>query len=176
MFNKIIENIKNDILDRNDYFSNGFVNAIQNAELGFVSSGELAIFPSDEYGNYFYIRDADTISLSASTSLISDSISSVASSINVVLVAVCYNADPDTLLENIIATIQNRCGDFGITFNSAITNSDNVIRTELQFMTDEQRQRALMNIPIDHTFVSISFTLSKELDFNYCIKNPCKTC
>lgn len=175
MLKSHIEDIKDYMLEENDYFQNGFCNVYQNEEKGVVLSGDVPVFSAD-FGNYFYLRLPTNVSFTnGGAYMISDSIKGLGLSAQVVLVAVYQNGDSDKLLNNIVNTLQGKCGE-NIDFTSASYIAEEVIRQELSFMPQESRETALANLPPDLTIVSLAFTYTIPFIYSRCIENPCPTC
>lgn len=174
MLKAAVTNIKEFILEKNTYFNNGYSDVYQNEEVGLVLSGNNPVFPAD-LGNYFYLRLHTNVTFSnGGVNSIADSIKGVGLNVNIVLVAIVKEAKHDILLQNLVNTIQAYCGE-DISFNGATYNSDEVIRQELSFMTQDARDKAMANLPDNLAIVSLSFTYSAPFTFNNCIYNPC-TC
>lgn len=140
MLNSLVENIKDKILEKNPYFTNGFTRVTRSTEKGLVLKGDVPVFPSDDLGNYFYMRLPNNVSFDNSDyNDIADSIAGVGLSAQVVLVACVNGADPDRLIENIINSLRVTC-DENIVFNSYIFIPEEVVRTELQFMSADSSE------------------------------------
>lgn len=171
MLNSLVENIKQTILETNEYFVNGYSKVIQNPDLGLVLDGEMPVFPADNLGNYFYLRLPNNVGFDNSTyNYIADNIKGTGLVAPVVLVAIVRDADPDKLIKNLVNTLQGLCDEI-ITFTQAIYIREEVIRQELQFMNPEARDKALANV--NQTIVSVSFTINEPFEYSRCITNPC---
>jgi len=165
------------IKENNTYFDKYFPFAEQDEIIGVVNDGYERIFPSDEYGNYFYIRYPHTAQFDTSNSnVIADMAGSIGIKYDLVLVSCVRDADETLLLENLLSTLANYCkGNFRYT---KANWGAGAILQELIKIPDSDRVNALQRLPENMQVVSISFTYTIPYVYKAlrCIQNPCKNC
>lgn len=174
MLNQTIEQIRGMLLQANTYFNDGYSGVVRNTTKGLISKDGKAIFPNDTKGNYFYLRLANNITFTGGgINQLADAIIGVGVTAQIVLVASVQGADADKLLSNLINTLQVGCHSYISSFDSAVFYKDEVINQELQFMSDESREKALRNTPKNLCLVSLTFTIQAPFVYSQCIENPC---
>src|SRR5690348_360746 len=100
--------LKQYILKYNTYFDMAFDNVYQDEQTGYISDGSQIIFPADNFGAYFYLRNLANGSFdNNSIYKLSDTANGIGVKANVTLVACMRNADSDRLLDNVIDTIRH---------------------------------------------------------------------
>lgn len=170
----MFDDLKEHIMTKNPYFDVGYDDVYQDETTGIVHNSE-PVFPADNLGNYFYLRLPNNIRFdSSNTFQYSECDNSPGKVYDMILVAVVANANPETLLDNLISTL----GTFQhlVSFSSAIIQPAVVINQELSFMSKEDRDAALKRKPENLTIVSLSFSYTIETLINNCITEPCSTC
>lgn len=162
-------------MQHNEYFSVGFSNVWLDEKTGFVADDKTPVFPCDNLNDYFYLRLPNSVDFVYSTDYnYSQCKGGIASRTQVVLVAVVKENDPDTLLENLIATLRTY-SEANLRLRSAIYQKAYVIDQELRFISESEREQALKRIPFNSAFVSISFEVIETIvspKLN-CIEPPC---
>lgn len=178
---KVIEQLKAFILSTNPYFNRGFANVELDAQNGYlidIDNGE-HIFPSDSFGNYFYIRYKGVSGLNnATTAFMEEGTAAIAINTNLILVAYVKDADIDHLFTNLVSTLAKFDAQ-GLIFSATSLDGVDVITKELANVAPEVRAKSLQNFNFyDITLISIAFTLQKNLETIplSCIQNPCKRC
>lgn len=161
----------------NTYFGRFYPAAEQDEELGVINDGMQPIFPSDEQGNYFYIRYPHGIGFDYTNSnTFADAGGGVGVKYDLVLVACVRDADTGLLLQNLLNTLGMYCkGNFKLSkANWGIA----VILQELSKIKKESQQAALEKLPDNMGLVSISFTFTIPYVYQplRCIVDPCKDC
>lgn len=170
-----IEELKDFILENNPYFSTGFSMVYMDNVRGWVANERDIVFPNDTLGNYFYIRLEDDMKFDRGNYYnVGDGLVNAGIRATLYLVAVMKGADADTLLNNIISTIQQSpCSVQGvINFSGAIYESEAVIERELRKLPEADRRKALQNNK--STIVSVKFDMTTTFvptKLN-CIQNP----
>lgn len=181
MINDILKRVCDCILKNNQYFCKGYCNVYQDVNTFQILTSEnneyKVVFPNDSLGDYFFLRNTGEINFEANViDRISDcSDSGYDSRISVTLIAIMDDADPDTLLTNLISTIQN-CGNFRTTLLSASTNMSNIISLQLKGMNKSDIDATLQRMK--QTIVSVTFNIVDAIQLinPSCIQNPCKSC
>jgi len=161
----------------NTYFDGYYPLAELDDELGVVNDGNQPIFPSDEFGNYFYFRLPHNLQFDYSNSnMIADAGGGIGVKYDIVLVACVRDADEGALLGNLLITLGNYCkNNFRLTkANWGIT----VILQELAKIKKENQTSAVQKVPDNMSLVSISFTFTVPFIYQSlrCIETPCKNC
>ncbi len=183
MFKQALNRIKAHIEATNPYFQHGFAAAWQDEETGGIFArdrSELAsIFPSDRLGDYFYLRDEKTAAIAggpqhSTGGCCPDGGATLTGSVH--LVAIVRKADADVLAENLINALALHTDD-AISLTSVLWNREDVTEREMERANKEDFFAALQRLT-DETIVSITFSLSVEMDFRAadCFPNPCSTC
>ncbi len=171
---KLID-LKDWILLYNPYYNKGFANVFQDDQTGIINDGSQTIFPSDTFGNYFYLRLENEVKFRYTTdSNISDSQLSLRVDTPVILVALCKDGKPDTMIENLLTTI-GRYQQVNMVFASATYQSDFIILRELSKIKKENIQHALQSLDMNSTLISIKFSISFPFVFQQlkCLQPPC---
>lgn len=155
------------ILSNNNYFTDGFDNAFQQDGIYCRRNNDLLqIFPNDNNGNYFYIRQIGNITfnkIQPKPYIYQDKTSYK-------LVAIVSNADPNKLINNLRSTLLNYSE---IDVKDASFIRELIIIAELQRMKNNIIQKALQRLK-NETIVSISFDLYSTFIASNCkIINPC---
>jgi hypothetical protein len=163
-----LQHIANYVLAQNTYFNSGYADVYKNTE-GQILSGETPVFPADNLGDYFYLRLPNNVTFLTTPGL-DDCTPGYDVRGEVTLVAVVTNADADALLHNLVNTMQRYGREVSLT--RGVYQREVVI---LQELDKENAIRALGNLDIDTTIVSLSFNLVNNVSLN-CITNPCQTC
>lgn len=171
MINEVRDYIKDAMLEQNDYFNVGFVDVSINPILGIVISTEeteVPVFPSDSFGNYFYIRNNGVVKFGGNIGTgISDCEQSIGVSSSLTIVACVRNAEPDSLLSNIVNTLLV-CKKYNIDILEANIERLSVIVNELRFMDNETKMKALANIPEEMTIISININIKTIFNQSKC--------
>lgn len=181
LFDKISE-LAVYIAQVNTYFDTYFDYALQDETTGKIfgydkSGNPMNIFPSDEYGNFFYIRYPHKLGFdTTNVNMIADAQGGIGIKADMVLVAAMKDADPWLLIQNIINTMGLMC-DLNASFKQALFG-DNVILQELARIPKENIQEALKTLADDYTLVAVNFTVNQPFIFqrSNCITNPCLQC
>lgn len=170
---KLIE-LKDFILKYNTYLNNGFSGVAQDSETGMITNDVKTIFPSDAYGNYFYLRTPDTIRADYSKP-IADNAMSIGLVADMILVAYIKKGSADVLAGNIATTIGKFLG-FTTKINKIILQKDVVIHQELSKIDKKNQAAALQKIR-SGSLISIQFTITSDFVFQSltCLQDPC-TC
>lgn len=146
---------------------------------GYIHDGQQVIFPSDEFGNYFYIRLNKEVRFDNSQEYkIADLRQSVGVVYNCILVACCRNVDMDILLQNLLSTLGNYQTQ-NIKLDKLLYISDDVLLQELAKMKGKENiDAALQKLPDDMDICCIHFTFIVPYVFQSmrCIENPCEPC
>lgn len=177
MIRESLAAIKAHVLDYNTYFDRGYDDVELNTTRGFVVSGETAVFPADNLGDYFYLRLPDNISFSNGNAYrVTDCANAAGGNINLVLVAVVKNSDPVKVMENMIYTIQ-RLGD-EVRITAATIDSAATILQELGKLPKANQLKALSDWNSRDAAISVTFTLTLTYEPRKkdCIVDPCLTC
>lgn len=163
--------MKDDILQYNTYFNNGFSDVYAD-EQG-IREKEKVVFPADKLGDYFYIRLNNGARLTnTERDRMIDCTVAVGATMSGVLVACVKNANADMLVENLVNTLMWN----GIIPTGAMWQKEEVIKQEMKVMGAKDLEAALKRVHKDYTIVSVSFeyrgaVYPVRLD---CMQNPCK--
>lgn len=174
------ESLKEFILSKNTFFSEGYANAFIDSETEAVYSyvnGDLkVIFPDDRVGNYFYLRNDSSIKFALKTGYQECGIGkfNFDDTLTCYLIAVVNGADEYDLLTQ----LRNTCLSYSKLIcipSSAITQTENVIVTEMSGFEKETIWDTLKNLK-NKKILRLQITISKEFIPNNCIIDPCKNC
>lgn len=170
------------ILSRNSYFTSGFYNAFtdggETSGIYTKETGNLqSIFPRDNLGNYFYLRNEPNMRFTAKSGYEECGVGrfNFDDTITVYLVAFVHDADEFELINNLRNTVLSAKSLIAIP-SAAIWQSENVVIDEMKGFDDLVLIEALTNIKKNQTIVKLTLNVSKEYIPNNCINNPCKEC
>lgn len=172
--------LRDHILTKNTYFSNGFFNAFVDGETSAVytvENGNLrSIFPDDRLGNYFYLRNEPNMKFALKTGLEECGVGKFIfdDTITVYLVAIVNDADEFELINNLRNTLLSAKGLIAIP-TAAMFQTENVLIDEMKGFEETAMIEALTNLK-NQTIVKLTLSISKEFIPNKCIDNPCKNC
>lgn len=179
MLKQSLHNIKEFILTNNPYFSKGFDAVYQDATTGIINDNHDPIFPNDNLGDYFYLRLPQNVSfIENAYNRTTELDRAIVLNMKIILVACVRDADPDTLIENLINTVQQFDQTY-IKIDSFLMQSSDVVLQELAKVTPKTNiTTALQRLGENYTIVSVQFIYSQKFQFQKlsCIKTPCKTC
>lgn len=170
-----LNSIRDSILRYNTYFKNGYSSVYVDDKSVRETKKQIAVFPNDTLGDYFYIRLADAAAFKFTPRVLADCINGYDLTANLVLVAVVNNADSGDLIHNLVSTF-SQIGGTNVT--SAIWIKEDVVKEEMKSMDKKEINAALSKLKADHTIVSVKFGYNGTIgiiDLN-CIQNPCTTC
>lgn len=178
MIKQDFEQLKNFILDNNDYFHKGFANAykddVSNAINVQQGKDVLSVLPADNLGNYFYLRnDAWTKFEPKHPERLSDTGTqrlSFLDTISVQLIAVVENADAYILIENLRNTAM-MYKELNVQPVTGSWNREQVVASELSNMSSSDINAALQRLS-NETIVRVSLSISKTFVPSSCINNP----
>jgi len=180
MTTKDFEGLRDYILSKNKYFSNGFFNAFTDSKSNSVYAYEngvlKSIFPEDNLGNYFYLRNDPNVKFSAKTGYEDCGVGKLNfdDSLTVYLVAIVNDADEFELINNLRNTVLSAKSLIAIP-TAAMWQTENVLIDEMKGFEDSEIIDALARLK-NQKMVKLTLTISKEYVPNTCITNPCKTC
>lgn len=177
MLQQILTELKDYVLEKNNYLLQGYSNVYTDEQTGIVHEGK-AIFPGDNMGNYFYLRMASPLSFDYDKVYnLADTINGVGLRTQANLVASVKNADNGKLLANMVNTIRayQRCH---IKFTNALCQPEAVVMQELAKVDRSLLLGALQRTKYNDALVSVSFIITIPFQFiqTDCLTNPCKTC
>lgn len=180
MFKAELKSIADYVLLYNKYFGKCFSNCMLDDDgclFAELENGDTAlIFPSDSYGDYFYIRqqrrakffDDGRFQMSQTTNhgtLVDGT---------ALLVAIVSGADEVKLMTNLTNTLGKYSAD-KVRVIAAEWDKETIVRNELKGSEEEEIQEALKRLK-DVAIVAIEFRLIMELPYQRidCLTNPCK--
>lgn len=170
--------LKEKILQNQQYFAQGFVNVMQHPENGIISNKETIVFPADNLGDYFYFRVPKDIDLRLSPQdTITQCASGYITGAEIYLVACVSDADPEQLVVNLINLLRDKCGG-ELVLRSFSTNPEAILMRELSGIEKENIEAALQRLDPSHTIVSITFSITSVIPYIKpdCLPDPCKQC
>lgn len=171
--------LKDFILLKNTYLNTGFDNVYQDTINGLILEDGKAVFPSDTYGDYFYLRMPDEMKFvyDARRFKTDDCGFEFGISAKVYLVAFMRGADTDALFNNLVNTLQQYT-DAYLSFSGGVFKKELVIQQELKKYGKEDIAKALQNIDRKDALISINFDISTNFTKKTlsCLENPCTTC
>lgn len=166
------------ILEHNNYFRAGFANAYKDdvSHAVVVKDGKdfQRLLPSDTLGNYFYLRNDAWLKHEAKEPerLADNGTQRLAflDTMSVQLVAVVNNADAYKLIQNLrnTAMMYDKLNVVPVTSS---WNREQVVSTELAKMPMEDINAALQRLK-DETIVRIALSVSKSFTPSNCITEP----
>lgn len=168
------------ILTKNTYFSNGYFNAFVDGETSSVytiENGNLkAIFPEDRLGNYFYLRNDPNMKFASKQGYEECGVGrfNFDDTMTVYLVAIVNDADEFELINNLRNTVLSTKELIAIP-TAAMWQTENVLIDEMKGFGEKAIKEALKNLK-GQTIVKLTLSISKEFIPNKCINNPCKEC
>lgn len=172
------EHIKQNLLDRLNFFNYGFADLYMDHSAKRLISLEqkesVAYGIDDRFGNYFYLRNDGNVRISQGERIIASSKNLLLSN-SIVLVANVSNVHPEKLLECIL----NYLGvQDDVMINSAQITNEKVVDSEYPLLEREEKNKILSQLH-NRTLVKIDFTSystmqPNERDCYECI--PCKKC
>lgn len=174
MIQQVLNDLEEYVLKYNAYFTDSYADVSNSPFTGYLMSGENVIFPNDTLGNYFYIRIPNFTKFNYSELFrISEGINPIGVEIQCTLVACVRSANPETLLENLITTIQHYQPDY-VKFQNCTTQRDIICAVELSKIPKDEIKNAIGKLDKDYTIVSISFILMAPYTIQKlsCIKSP----
>lgn len=171
------EKLKYFILDKNSCFDAGFANVYKDETNRIVckpTENDLSVvFPADNIGNYFYLRNESSIKHEAKPDeRLTDGGTQKLSFLDtttVYLVAIVNHADPYILLQNLINTVM-QYRDLNVQPQISNWNRELVVIEELQKVKVEDLQAILKRLK-DETIVKLTLTVSKLFVPSDCIVN-----
>lgn len=174
------EKLKDFILDKNPYLNAGFANAYKDDATQAIYMREnlelKPVFPADNYGNYFYLRNEESIrheaQLEQRTTDNGAQRLTFLDAITVQVVAIVKDADAYQLIENLVNTAMMYEGAY-VQPLTTIWNREQIVATELKGMKADDVQSALQRLR-DETIVRITMNVSKYFIPGNCIENPIK--
>jgi hypothetical protein len=171
VYQSVLNSLRDTILEYNPYLAKGYADVVKDETLGIIHSTGDVIFPNDTDGDYFYIRTNGVQFTQAPEYKADDCSGSLGIQMNCVLVAIMGNANPDSLLKNMVSSLRLFNND--MVFSNAIFTSAGVIVQELNA---DVRAQALKRLS-GKTIVSIVFSMTEMVMTlkAECIENPC-TC
>jgi len=176
MLKQVLADLKDFILTYNPYFDTAFSYVEMDDETGIVHD-EQPVFPSETFGNYFYLRFTNQLTPDYANPIADNSLS-LGIRANVFIVACMRDADADLLVGNILSTV-GRYEPINTVFGQILYHSEDVLKQELAKMKDKENiTAALQRLPQDMTIVSVQVTINfpySLLKLN-CITKPCKVC
>lgn len=178
MIRERLVDIANDILRYQPYFNAGYPDAYKDIDGRVIQDDEL-LFPADHLGDYFYLRVPETINFNVNSAFkVSDCADGgYQASASVILVACVLNADPDTLIKNLVNILRQT--NKGYMLRNCINQSGVVIRRELAGLSNDGIKDALARLKEDTTIISITFDIAMpmtEITRLDCLPNPCELC
>lgn len=170
-----LNSIRDSILRYNTYFKEGYSSVYVDDKAIRSIDKQIAVFPNDTLGDYFYIRLADAAAFRFTPRALAECINGYDLNANLVLVAVVRNAHSGDLIHNLVSTF-SQIGGTNVT--SAIWIKEDVVKEEMKSMDKKEINAALSRLKPHDTIVSIKFGYNGTIgiiDLN-CIPNPCRTC
>jgi hypothetical protein len=177
MLQKILTELKDYVLEKNNYLLQGYSNVYTDEQTGVVHEDK-AIFPADNMGNYCYLRMAGALSFDYDKVYnLSDTINGVGLKAQVNLVASVKDADNGKLLANMVNTIR-AYQKYHVRLTTALCQPEAVIMQELAKINRNLLLGALQRTKHDDALVSVSFIVTIPFQFipTDCLTNPCKIC
>lgn len=168
------------ILNKNQYLVNGYYNAFTDSSTSSIythENGNLkSIFPEDNLGNYFYLRNDPNIKFTSKIGYQECGVGrfNFDDALTVYLVAVVNDADEFALINNLRNTVLGAKSLIAIP-TAAIWQRENVVIDEMKGFEESEIMDALTKLK-NQTIVKLTLTISKEYIPSTCINNPCKTC
>lgn len=158
--------LKKYILSNNPYLDKGYIHAfLKDGVFCHEGSDLLQIFPNDNVGNYFYIRNIDAPQYVK----IGDHPKVYQDKNKMVMVCMVDKANPAILISNLRNTLLN-FGNIDVT--SSNQDRELILVSELRGMGKEKIQHALQRLNTQ-TIVSINFVLYTTFIPNCNILNNC---
>lgn len=173
MLQQKLVDLKDFILKYNPYMNKGFSDVSQDGDTGIINNEKKIIFPSDTFGNYFYLRSPSELKGDYSKP-IADNGLSIGLVGDVILVAYLKNGNADVLAGN-MATSIGRFQGFNTRINKITVQKDLVIYQELSKLKKEVKSAALQKSR-ESVIISIQFSINSDFIFQSlnCIQDPCK--
>ncbi|RYD50659.1 MAG: hypothetical protein EOP52_13435 [Sphingobacteriales bacterium] len=172
MFSAELKEITSYVLGLLPVFQNGFPDVVIQEETGALiantPTGWMPVFPADDIGNYFYLRN-DRTARSTAGFAISDCETPLRLTANVFLVAIVECANPEILLAHLLQVLS---GIDGVGVTDLNWNSDAIIAAELDEAEQEVIADALQRAA-DRVLVRVAFTLAKSHFTNQCLPPLC---
>ena len=181
MVQQMFQAICDYIIQENDYFCKGYCDVVKDDTTNLIYTNtfpdRLVIFPNDQLGDYFYLRNNAIVEFNQATEFaISDCISGATQLIiPIVMVTVMRNVDPFILLQNISSSLS--VYQETLLFNSSNWNREQIVAEELRGASTKEIEAAKNRL---QNFTLLSFSFRLIIPFSYlktnCITNPCKPC
>lgn len=168
-------------MSKNTYFMNGYANVVRADDGKIVevtTNGFNAVFPMDNIGDYFYLRNdgsatfqpqvQDRVSDHGPARIVFNDIYPM------VLVAVVKKADPYELMNNLRNTAM-MYSKLRVIPTGAQMIREQVVINELSGMEDDNIAAALQRLD-RQTIISINLAVTSTYTPSSCINEICKTC
>lgn len=176
------ELFKAHILKLNPYFDTGYANAFKDgiSDAIKVRQGKdfKDIFPADNVGNFFYLRNEPNISYTASRqeaySDVKQGRLAFQNTNLCYLVAVVDDADDMVLINNLINTCM-MYGKMSVIPTQSIWLRENVVVEELDGFSEDVVMRVLQRLK-NETIIRLTLNVQSLYLPDTCIENPCKSC
>lgn len=181
MTSKDFELLRDHILSMNPYFTAGFANAYKETAsdaIYAVHEGNTRIvFPQDNLGNYFYMRNEPNATYTAKQGFedCGEGRAMYDDRLNVYLVALMNGADDYELINNLRNSVLRFKG-MNVIPTAAMWQRENVLLTEMQGFEEDEITKAITNIKKGTNIVRLTLQVTKEFTPSKCIDNPCKEC
>lgn len=174
------EQLKNFILDKNEYFSYGFANAYKDETSNSIwvdkDSDKLKLLSADNLGNYFYLKAEPSAKyIPKEKERLSDVGTQRLSFLDqhtIHLIAIVSKADSYLLIENLRNTFM-MFEPFSVVCISSIAHREDIIISELQGLESRDIQATLQRLCTE-TIVKMTLEVSKVFVPSNCIVNPIK--
>lgn len=175
------EQLKNFILDKNEYFSYGFANAYKDDVSHSIwvdkGSDKLKLLPADNLGDYFYLKAEPSVKyIPKEKERLSDVGTQRLAFLDqhtVHLIAVVAKADSYLLIENLRNTFM-MFEPFSVVPAQSTMHREDIIVSELQGLESRDIQATLQRLCTE-TIVKMTLEVSKVFVPSNCIINPIKS-
>lgn len=173
--------LKDFILSKNSYLSDGYANVFKDEAtgqiIGYHGDDIISIFPDDTNGNYFYMRNEEIKFTQVPGERITDNGAQrnmFIDNLSIVLIAIVAKADAFTLMNNLRNTMAMFTG-MDITPTGGSFNRENIVIGELRGSKPEDIRTTLQNLN-NQTIIKLNITAQQYYQPNTCIYdclNPC---
>lgn len=176
------EDLKDYLLEENPYFDTGFANAFKirsGEKAGWILAKKgndlIAVAPQDTYGNYFYLRNDEGITLSP-TVAVSPKYPAYTETIRMWVVCMLKQADAMLVANNIVNSISiyNSCTST-LRAQNINWNREQIIADELSGLKQEDIAAVMQRLS-DWVIVRVQFNYSTIRNVSKCIVSPCEIC